>query len=351
MLAYAVAYKGLDIIISPKVDFINGNVAQFQNVSFMGKDENNINEVDVEVDMVILCTGFSLNFDWIRIEGEEGIEANPRKWFKHCFPPSLGHKMAFLGYARPAQGGIPQCSELLARYVALVLKAERILPKDYAKQALREGQLETETFYSTPNAYSLVEFSPFASSIARLIGCEPSVPKSPTRFVKFWTLPQWMCFYRLDGPGANPNSCWKIVDEYATFEALVPMPLLVVYIIFGALLQLLMIAEFLITTVVDRDNKKLPRWYKWRVGGHHFQLSGNHMRLRDLINPSFGFLLIEILLLGSLGLLSKNPYTFVFLLFVGFVICFRKGFGNFVRNDQYTEVPEIDELFHGEVVV
>ena len=43
--------------------------------------------------------------DWIGVEGEEhSIEPNPRKWFKHCFPPGLGHKVAFLGYARPNQG-------------------------------------------------------------------------------------------------------------------------------------------------------------------------------------------------------------------------------------------------------
>ena len=194
VLAHAVSCKGLDIIVSPKMNFIgDGKTARFENVSFMGKDENDtLASADIEVDLIILCTGFSLDFDWIKIEGgREDIEANPRSWFKHCFPPGLGDKVAFLGYARPAQGGIPQCSELLARYVALLLKGERVLPEDYAKQAMKEGQADTETFYATPNATSLVDFPPFTSSVARLIGCEPSISDfSPPRFAKFWTLPQ-----------------------------------------------------------------------------------------------------------------------------------------------------------------
>jgi dimethylaniline monooxygenase (N-oxide forming) len=134
-----------------------------------------------------------LDFDWINIEGSKNpIEANPRKWFfKHCFPPGSGEKVAFLGYARLAQGGLPQCSELLARYVAFFILAtgERKLPKDYDVQAVNQGQLEKETFYSIPNANSLVDFAPFASSVARLIKCEPSIPRSLPRFIKFWTSP------------------------------------------------------------------------------------------------------------------------------------------------------------------
>eukprot|EP00551_Chaetoceros_affinis_P011692 CAMPEP_0203667768 /NCGR_PEP_ID=MMETSP0090-20130426/4542_1 /ASSEMBLY_ACC=CAM_ASM_001088 /TAXON_ID=426623 /ORGANISM="Chaetoceros affinis, Strain CCMP159" /LENGTH=790 /DNA_ID=CAMNT_0050532033 /DNA_START=111 /DNA_END=2483 /DNA_ORIENTATION=+ len=306
VLAHAVACKGLDIIVSPEVKFEgDGKVAHFENVSFMGKDEKNVDTVDVDVDLVILCTGYKLNFDWIEVEGMDGgIEANPRKWFKHCFPPKLGDKVAFLGYARPAQGGIPQCSELLARYVALLLKEERTLPEDYADQALKEGQAELETFYATPNATSLVEFPPFASSVARLIGCEPSifdvVSSTPSRFVKFWTLPQWMCFYRLRGPGANPKSCWEAVDTYSIFKTMIPMPVLLVFFLYGALMQPLMIIEKLTSVFIDcglPSSAVLPRYYKWRVGGHFFQLSGNAMRFIDLVGPSHGFLILELILM------------------------------------------------------
>ena len=322
VLAHAVAYKGLDIVVSPKFEFIGdeGNIARFENVSFLGKDEKNVGLVDVEVDLIILCTGFTMSFDWIEIEGKDNIEANPRKWYKHCFPPDLGDKIAFLGYARPAQGGIPQCSELLARYVALLVQGKRELPADYAIQAAKEGLPEEHTFYATPNSVALVEFSPFASSISRLIRCEPSIPfDSPSRLIKYWTLPQWMCFYRLNGPGANPDSCWEVVDRYYIKDTLVPMPLLIIYIVFGALMQPLMTIEYCFGWIVNRnlpDSAVLPNFYKWRVGGHFFQLSGNHMRLEDLVLPSHGWFLMELSLVAAVELFSIDLVVAT-LLFVG----------------------------------
>lgn len=350
VLAHAVACKGLDIIISPKVDFIeDGNIARFENVSFMGKDETEVDVVDIEVDIIIACTGFSLNFDWIDMEGCDPIKANPRTWFKHCFPPGLGDKIAFLGYARPAQGGIPQCSELLARYVALLLRGERILPDDYAEQAIKEGKLETETFYSTPNATSLVEFPPYASSLARLIDCEPSVSlMSPSRFAKFWTLPQWMCFYRLNGPGANPDACWKVVDMYPIFDSMIPMPVLIVFFLYGALMQPLMILDYLASFLIDCNppsSQALPRFYRWRFGGHFFQLSGNMMRLKDLVAPSFGFLLVDIALVGAAYLLlSTKPGTVALLIGVAGLVYVSVGKLVQLVTGSDTKTPESDRL-------
>jgi len=299
VLAHAVAHHGLDIIISPKVDFRgdDGRTAHFEDISFMGREAKDVKEFDLEVDLIILCTGFRMSFNWLDVGEGNDVEVNPRKWFKHCFPPGLGHKMACLGYARPAQGGIPQCSEMLARYAALLVSGERTLPSDYADQAIKEGQAEGEVFYTTPNATALLDFSPLISSVARLIGCEPSIPLPPARFVKFWTLPQWVCFYRLNGPGANPEACWKVCDKFNTFDSLTPMPLLAVFTIFALVMQPIMIFDFLFSGFIDFGMSKsavLPRFSNWRVGGHYHQLSGNKMRFKDLVYPSFGFLAIDI---------------------------------------------------------
>ncbi len=357
VLAHAVACKGLDIIISPKVEFIGdeGNVARFENVSFLGKHGKNVDRVDVEVDLIILCTGFTMNFDWIEVEGKNPIKPNPRNWFKHCFPPELGHKVAFLGYARPAQGGIPQCSELLARYVALLLRGERKLPKYYALQAMQEGMAEEETFYATPNSLALVEFPPFASSLARLIKCEPSLPCfSPSRLIKYWTLPGWMCFYRLDGPGANPEACWKVVDEYRIMDTLVPMPLLILYILFGILMQPLLIMEYMCGWIIDRnflpECSVLPHLYKWRVGGHFFQLSGNKLRSEDLILPSHGWLSIEVLIVVVIDMLERNLALAVLCLGGAALLIFyrekllRYVMGIRAKKKLVNDVPESDRL-------
>ena len=217
-----------------------------------------------------------------------------------------------------AQGGIPQCSELLARYIALLLNGERTLPKNYDVQALIEGRAEAETFYATPHTLALVEFSPFANSVARLIGCEPSAPiLSPTRFIKFWTLPLWTCFYRLNGPGANPQACWDVVDKYRVKDTLVPMPLLIIFIVFGTLMQPLMILEYIFgPSLLDRgqsSSEVLPRFFHWRVGSHFHQLSGNSLRFTDLLFPSSGWLLAEAILFKScddIGEIAKAHVIF-----------------------------------------
>lgn len=300
MITHAAAFKGLDILISPRAE-IKGKKAHFEEVTFKGKSERKKSKTVVDFDLIILCTGFKFNFDWIKIEDGNQIEANPRKWFKHCFPADLGDKIGFLGYARPAQGGIPQTSELLARYVSLLIKGDRTLPKNYDIKAILEGRAEEESFYRVPHALALVEYAPYVSSIARLIGCEPSVPLlSPSRYVKFWTLPMWTCFFRLEGPGANPNVCWEVVDKYRVRDTLVPMPLFIIYLAFGMMMQPLMIIEYIFgSTVLDHalpPSQVLPRFYKWRVGGHFHQLSGNELRYSDLIYPSFGWFFTEVLL-------------------------------------------------------
>ena len=74
---------------------------------------------------------------------------SPRYWFKHCFPTAdkLANKLAFLGYARPHQGGIPQCAEMLARYVAQMIAGNLALPNDYKQRALAEGTCEEECYF------------------------------------------------------------------------------------------------------------------------------------------------------------------------------------------------------------
>lgn len=38
----------------------------------------------------------------------------------------------------------------------------------------------------------------------------------------------------------------------------------------------------------------LLKGYKARVGGHFYQMNGNHLRLQDVIMPSSGWLVVEI---------------------------------------------------------
>jgi len=207
------------------------------------------------------------------------------------------------------QGGIPQCSELLSRYAALLVKGERALPQDYAEQALREGRAEAEIFYSTPNATSHIDFPSFTSSVARLIGCEPSVPMWPSSFIKFWTLPLWTYFYRLDGPGAKPAACRELYGKFRMWDSLVPMPLLALFVMFSVAMQPLVLLDYLFSPILNLglpSSAVLPRLKNWRVGAHFHQLSGNGIRLRDGLLPSHGFMLLWALITTCIALLLAH---------------------------------------------
>jgi dimethylaniline monooxygenase (N-oxide forming) len=200
-----------------------------------------------EFDLVVLCTGYRPQFPWLN-DGE--LAVNPRKWLLHCFPPEYGSKLAFIGYARPQQGGIPACAEILSRYLALLLRDERQLPVDRNILAQRDEIAERQRFSLRPEMHTLVDYNAFIESVARRIGCEPKLPSScvclfnlhmlaiPTGLygwalpspqicfwavllwtgtillffvvgdgllIKWWLFPQWSVWYRQRGSGADPR--------------------------------------------------------------------------------------------------------------------------------------------------
>lgn len=208
-----------------------------------------------EFDVMVLCTGFRSEFPWIKLDGNIGFSPNPRSWFLHCFPKGLGHCLFFVGYARPHQGGIPVMAEMLSRYIALLLRGERLLPIDYGTQAQRDEAAEREYYSLSPNLHTLVDYNSFLESVARRVGCEPRLPLScvvvfnlhllagllltlracfgsssplvPLRvqsalllwigsaasflilhdglLIKWWFYPHWAVWYRQRGPNANPT--------------------------------------------------------------------------------------------------------------------------------------------------
>ena len=73
----------------------------------------------LEVDAIVFSTGYeesSIPDNWIKDVEISDI----RQLYKHAFHIDLGRQVAFFGWARPRQGGVPVLSELLARYFALL---------------------------------------------------------------------------------------------------------------------------------------------------------------------------------------------------------------------------------------
>lgn len=214
------------VIIAKQASF-SGRRASFSEVTYEGIgteifDPPREAVVD-DIDVIVACTGYKTDFSWLDLPG---LDWSPRTWFKHCFPAGHGDKLMFLGWARPHQGGIPPCAEMLARYIALLLDGSRTLPADYAERAAREGADENAYYKNAQHQVNVVDYPAFMDSVARLIGClpEPPGPTKPERLVQYWMYPNWPIWYRMNGPGAKPELVDRVLDRFPLGKTFLPHP-------------------------------------------------------------------------------------------------------------------------------
>ena len=271
----------LDIVIAEKAT-IKDKTVSFQGAQLFGASGDgaaavptHITDHRAEFDVIVSCTGFELDFDWISFsDPDNALQANPRTWFKHCFPAGMGDYLAFVGFARPHSGGIPQCSEILSRYIAQLHLGNLSLPTDYANIALLDGDGERECFNLTPDYNALVDYLAFMMSVAKLIGCEPrTVPplSRPLDAVKYWTFPQWPCFFRTRGVGAKPETTEAVLTNFKPFDSLAPMPLLALQIVCTLFMPFVNAFALITNTLFPRRvGQGLPRFYKWRSSKINF---------------------------------------------------------------------------------
>lgn len=174
--------------------------------------------------MAILCVGYRLDFSWIHVAG---LDHNPRNWFKHCFPPGLGDKLMFVGLARPHQGAIPACAELLSRCAASLISNRCTLPADYAQRAQHKAAAENGFYRHAHHQPILVDYPSLMESVARLVGCNPKPPSvtEPVKLVKYWLYPDCSFWYRQTGPDAVPHCLDSVLARFPLRRALNPHPM------------------------------------------------------------------------------------------------------------------------------
>ena len=185
----------------------------------------------LEVDAIVFCTGYeesSIPKDWIK-----DVEIpDVRRLYKHAFHPDLGRRIAFFGWARPRQGGLPALSELLARYFSLLCSGERKLPeKDEMKRMISEDcAREEEWFSNSKTTRSLVHYTQYLDDLAELIGCLPKLENhlnDPELLAHLICSSNIGLSYRLQGPSAFPEiareACVSapIADPYAAIDKFV----------------------------------------------------------------------------------------------------------------------------------
>lgn len=156
------------------------------------------------IDTVILNTGYRDEFSFL-----EGIAVRDvRRLYKHMIHPDLGASLAFIGWARPAAGGVPACSEMQARYLALLCSGKKQLPPTPELKQLieRHAKFEDEVFHRNPKVRSLVHYSTYMTDFAKVLGCSPWRPASfakPRLLYRLWYGSQMPTLYRLYGPHSN----------------------------------------------------------------------------------------------------------------------------------------------------
>lgn len=301
----------LDIVITQDAT-IEDNKVSFQNAQVFGgggkgaaAEPTSIESHELDIDVIVACTGFDLKFDWITTSGAaEGPTPNPRTWFKHCFPPGMGENLAFVGFARPHSGGIPQCSEMISRYIAQLYQGNRTLPADYANLAIEEAAAERDCFNLTPDYHVLVDYVAYMMSVAKLVGCTPrSLPplSAPLDAVKYWTFPLWPCFFRTQGVGAKPDTVDAVLKKFGPFDALPPMPLLVLQLLCSIFLPFVNLFAYVVNAVLpSKKEHGLPRLYQWRSSKAHFMYK-NSLTASDF-KIVFTQWLATVFVIGHLGI-------------------------------------------------
>lgn len=214
------------VVIAREASF-EGRSAKLEGVSYEGHGPDDFSAPRTttldDLDVIVACTGYKTDFSWL---DAPGLDWNPRTWFKHGFPPGWGDRLMFLGWARPHQGGIPPCAEMLSRYIAMLLDGSRTLPADYAERGRREGAEEHAYYTSAQHQVNVVDYPAFMDSVARLIGCLPEAPPStrPERLMQYWLYPNWPLWYRTNGPGAKPELVERVLDHFPITKTFAPHP-------------------------------------------------------------------------------------------------------------------------------
>ncbi len=193
-----------------------------------------------EIDTIVMCTGFRDDFNFF--EGFELKDGNVRNMFMNAIPPELPN-CAFIGWCRPVTGGNPACSEITARYFALLLSGKRSLPADIYQRIEEDKAFYSRMLCRSPGYNSVVEFKHYMESFAELIGCLPDVRKyrfKPSVFAKLFAGSLVPYQYRLEGPHAMHDESIAVIKS---LDITLPTQHLVVGFIAGLL---------------SKVNKKLP---------------------------------------------------------------------------------------------
>ena len=160
--------------------------------------------------------------DWSCLSGlfrDSELLSDTRDLYKHMIHPDFGASLSFIGWARPAEGGVPTISEMQARYLSLVLAQQRNLPRDLQAATQLDKAADQTRFFLTPSLNSLVHYPIIMDQLAELIGCRVNLFllffTDHALWRRLWFGAQLGCVYRLCGPDSTPQLARRTIEQLA----------------------------------------------------------------------------------------------------------------------------------------
>ncbi|MFI1190962.1 flavin-containing monooxygenase [Streptomyces californicus] len=165
-----------------------------------------------QIDTVMLNTGYVEDFGLLKDTDITDV----RRLYKHMIHPDLGIGVVLIGWARPAAGGVPACSEMQSRYFALLCSGKKKLPDPIRLRNMieRQASYENEVFHGNPDLRTLVHYNHYMIDFAEVIGCRPWRPSlllDPRLALRLWCGSQTPYVYRLSGPHSSRRAARRTI--------------------------------------------------------------------------------------------------------------------------------------------
>lgn len=165
-----------------------------------------------KIDVVVLNTGYAEDFSVLKDVDITDV----RQMYKHMVHPALGTDVVCIGWARPAAGGVPACSEMQARYFALLCSGKKKLPDRFRLKRLieRQDSYENAVFHGNPELRTLVHYNQYMLDFAKVIGCSPWRPavfRDPLLAYRLFCGSQMPHVFRLFGPHSDHETARRII--------------------------------------------------------------------------------------------------------------------------------------------
>merc|ERR1711988_362110 len=218
-------------------------------------------------DAIVACTGYRNSFPFFEhpdvaediVCHKSGLKMkdigqnarNPRLLYKQSILPNFPTaEVAFFGFARPAFGAIPPCSEMQSRMYAMVTNGSLTLPCTEELKCLADKDRQNYEWrfgYDAKRVKGLVDFQLYTDDLAKQCGSLPPLSKIFWSKPKIWWKLMFSSFtmhqYRFQGPYANPKVAEKVYENVPVGDFL-ECSITAAFLVTAKVLSLLGFSEF-----------------------------------------------------------------------------------------------------------